>query len=188
MRFNDPTSVAGSVAEGGVTAATVAILQKTVLVMIPFLVPAAPLIMLDCHFGVKAARIRYKKYKREDDRVTFSKGFRKTVGKVFEYACWLIIASSMSIAFGEDWLQWGILGAVYMNEIVSIVGNYLYTKGIDFSLIDFMRKVMVFIVRWIGKCLGIVTEDVNFDDVLKPAKFKRNEKGQFVAKGKEKKP
>ena len=187
MRYQDPTSVANEVVEGGVTAATVAVLQETVLVMIPFLIPAAPLIALDCHFGVKAARIRYKKYKREDDRVTFSKGFRKTVGKVFEYACWLIIASSLSVAFKTNWLQWALLGAVYFNEIASIVGNYLYTKDIEFSFLAFLRAVLVFIGRWVGSKLGIVTDDVSFDDVLKPAKQGRNEKGQFVSKNNKKK-
>ena len=177
MKQPDIGATANEIVEGGVSAAAVAVLKQTVLVMIPFLIPAAPLIALDCIFGVKASRLRYKKYKREDDRVTFSKAFRRTVGKCFEYACWLIIASSGSVAYGKPWIQWVILGGVYLNEIISIIGNYLFTKGIEF---DFLRNVLVFVGRWIGNKIGIVTEDVSFDDVIKPTKGpKRGKDGRF---------
>lgn len=187
MKQPDIGATANEIVEGGVSAAAVAVLKQTVLVMIPFLIPAAPLIALDCVFGVKASRIRYKKYKREDDRVTFSKAFRRTVGKCFEYACWLIIASSGSVAYGKPWIQWVILGGVYFNEIVSIIGNYLFTKGIEFDLLAFLKNVLVFVGRWVGSKIGIVTEDVSFDDVLKPTKPGRNAKGQFVSRKKGKK-
>ena len=182
MKQPDIGATANEIVEGGVSAAAVAVLKQTVLVMIPFLIPAAPLIALDCIFGVKASRLRYKKYKREDDRVTFSKAFRRTVGKCFEYACWLIIASSGSVAYGKPWIQWVILGGVYFNEIVSIIGNYLFTKGIEFDLLAFLKAVLVFVGRWIGNKIGVVTDDVTFDDVLKPAKQKRDKNGRFTKK------
>lgn len=187
MKQPDIGATANEIVEGGVSAAAIAVLKQTVLVMIPFLIPAAPLIALDCVFGVKASRLRYKKYKREDDRVTFSKAFRRTVGKCFEYACWLIIASSGSVAYGKPWIQWVILGGVYLNEIVSIIGNYLFTKGIEFDLLAFLRNVLVFVGRWIGSKIGVVTDDVSFDDVLKPTKPGRNAKGQFISRKKGKK-
>ena len=180
----DIGTTASNVVEGGVAAVTVAVLQKTVLAMIPFALPALFLVALDLHFGIKAANHRYKKYKRDADRVTFSRALRGTAGKVFEFACWLIIASSMTVAFEKDWIQWATLGLVYVNEIGSIIGNYLCTKDIEFSLLGFLKAVLVFVGRWIGNKLGIVTDDVTFDDVLKPAKQGRNEKGQFTSKKK----
>lgn len=184
--MKDPSNItlASDVIEGSVTAAAVAFLQKTVLTMIPFLIPAMFLVVLDLWFGVKAAKHRYKKYKREGDRVTFSRALRGTVGKCFEFLCWIIIASSMSVAFKQEWIQWATLGLVYVNEIGSIIGNYLCTKDIEFSLLGFLRAVLVFVARWIGNKLGIVTDDVTFDDVLKPAKQGRNAKGQFTSKKK----
>ena len=187
MKTPDNTTIASSVAEGGASAVAIAFLQKTVLVMIPYALPALVLVFLDLHFGIKASRHRYKKYKREADRVTFSRALRGTVGKVFEFTAWLILASSGSVAFGKDWIQWATLGLVYVNELGSIVGNYLCTKDIEFSLLAFLRAVLVFIGRWIGSKLGIVTDDVTFDDVLKPAKQGRNAKGQFTTKSKKKK-
>lgn len=184
MKTPDSMTVASDVVEGGVSAVAVTFLKKTVLAMIPFALPALFLVALDLHFGIKAAKHRYKKYKREADRVTFSRALRGTIGKVFEYACWLVISSSMSIAFEMDWIQWTILLLVYVNEIASIIGNYLCTKDIEFSLIGFLRAVLVFVARWIGSKLGIVTDDVSFDDVLKPSKQGRNAKGQFTSKKK----
>lgn len=180
MRQPDIGTTANSVVEGGVVAVTVAVLQKTVLAMIPFALPALVLIALDLHFGIKAARHRYKKHKRPEDRVTFSKALRGTVGKTFEFAAWLILASSMTIAFQQEWIQWATLGLVYVNEIGSIVGNYLCTKDIEFSLLGFFKAVLVFVGRWIGSKIGIVTDDVSFDDVLKPAKQKRDKNGRFT--------
>jgi hypothetical protein len=183
----DVGATASNVVEGGVVAVTVAVLKKTVFAMIPFALPALVLVALDLHFGIKAARHRYKKYKREEDRVTFSKALRGTVGKVFEFAAWLILASSASIAFEKEWIQWATLGLVYLNELASIVGNYLCTKNIDFDLLAFLRNVLVFVGRWVGSKIGIVTDDVSFDDVLKPTRPGRNAKGQFVSRKKGKK-
>lgn len=180
----DIGTTTSDVVEGGVAAVTVAVLQKTVLAMIPFALPALVLIALDLYFGVRAASHRYQKYKRPADRVTFSKALRGTTGKVFEFAAWLILASSMSIAFKQEWIQWATLGLVYVNEIGSIIGNYLCTKDIEFSLLGFFRAVLVFVARWVGNKIGVVADDVTFDDVLKPAKQGRNEKGQFTSKKK----
>ena len=180
MKTPDIGTTASNVVEGGVAAVTVAVLQKTVLTMIPFALPALVFVMLDLHFGIKAARHRYQKYKRPDDRVTFSKYIRGTVGKVFELSCWLIIASSMTVAFQKEWIQWATLGLVYVNEIGSIIGNYLCTKDIEFSLLAFLKAVLVYVGRWVGSKLGIVTDDVTFNDVLKPSKGpKRGKDGRF---------
>jgi len=184
MRTPDNSTIASDIVEGGVSAAAVAFLQQTVLTMIPFLLPAFFLVALDLHFGIKAAKHRYKKYRREGDRVTFSRALRGTVGKVFEFLCWIVIASSMTVAFQQEWIQWATLGLVYVNEIGSIIGNYLCTKDIEFSLLGFLRAVLVFVGRWVGSKIGIVTDDVTFDDVLKPAKQGRNAKGQFTSKKK----
>lgn len=184
MRTPDNTSILSGVVEGGVATAAVAFLQKTVLTMIPFLIPALFLVILDLNFGIKAAKHRYQKYKREADRVTFSRALRGTVGKCFEFLCWIVIASSMTVAFNRDWIQWATLGLVYVNEIGSIIGNYLCTKDIEFSLLAFLKAVLVFIGRWVGNKLGIVADDVTFDDVLKPAKKgpKRGKDGRFEKK------
>lgn len=68
-------------------------------------------------------------------------GLRRSVGKAFEYLCWVIVASTMSLAFQKEWLEWLVLGVVYGNEIMSIIGNYLECKGIELSMVDFYRWI-----------------------------------------------
>jgi len=185
MSYQDPTTAINGVVEGGVAATTVALLHQTALSMIPYLIPAIPLIVLDLHFGIKAAKHRYKKYKKEADRVTFSRALRGTVGKVFEFACWLILASSMSVAFEAEWIEWATLGVVYVNEIGSVIGNYLCTKNIEFSLLEFLKAVFVYVGRFVASKIGIIADDVTFDGVLKPMPDEkpRNKKGQYVKQG-----
>ena len=103
---------------------------------------------------------------------------------MFEYICWLIIASSMSVAFEEEWIEWGTLAIVFVNEIGSIIWNYLCTKDIEFSLLGFLKSVIVFVGRWVAARIGIIADDVTFEGVFKPMPKgqPRNEKGQFTTK------
>lgn len=132
--------------------------------MIPFALPALVLIALDLHFGIKASRHRYQRYKRPDDRVTFSKALRGTVGKTFEFAAWLILASSMTIAFKQEWIQWLTLGLVYVNELASIVGNYLETKGLQVN----WKYVFNTIFKLGGQKVGVDASDVDSSQFVKP--------------------
>lgn len=100
--------------------------------MIPYAAPSVVLLLIDLLYGIKAAIARKEK-------VRPSTAVRRTVTKCFSYICWLILASTMSLAFSQQWIEWFILGLVYVNEFASIVGNYLETKGIKFSMIDFYR-------------------------------------------------
>lgn len=129
--------------QGGVSATAVAFLQTAVLRMIPYAVPAVFLIALDLLYGVKAAKYR-------GEEVKFSPALRRTMTKFFSYVCWIILASTLALSFKHDWLEWAVLGLVYVNEFVSIVGNYLETKGIKFSFIGFYRWLLRFITGKVG--------------------------------------
>ena len=121
------TEQSSFIVQGSVSSVAVAFLQAAVLRMIPYAVPAVALIALDLLYGVKAA-----KYRGED--VRFSTAISRTVTKTFSYICWIILASTLSLAFSKEWIEWFVLGLVYVNELVSIFGNYLETKGVRLSL------------------------------------------------------
>jgi len=90
--------------------------------MFPWLIACIPLILLDLRYGVKAARYRH-------ELVRFSKGLRATVGKVFEYLCWISVSVLLAHTFGEEWIEPLVLALVILNEFSSIIGNYFETKG-----------------------------------------------------------
>ena len=162
------------VMEGGVSAAIVVFLQTAVLRMIPYAVPAVFLIALDLFYGIRAA-----KYRGEEEK--FSPALRRTITQLFSYGCWIILASTLALSFKHDWLEWAVLGLVYVNEFVSIVGNYLETKGITFSFVGFYRWVLKLVA---GKAGGVM-DDFEAGDIIKPKDGKgpgRDKKsGRFVS-------
>lgn len=154
--------------QGSVATTAVAVMQAAVLRMIPYAVPAIALLFLDLVYGIKAAIYR-------GEQVRTSTAVRRSVTKLFSYICWLILASTLAIAFKLQWLEWGVLGLVYANELASIAGNYLETKAIDFSFVAFLRLLFK---KGAGHA-GVEVSDDDVNEILKP-KQPRNAKGQFV--------
>lgn len=166
MTLNESSTIS-VVVQGGVTATAIAFLHSALTSMLPYLIIAVPLIILDLIWGIRAARYRKEK-------VTFSRAFRKTVGKSFDYLCWSVLAATLSLAFEARWLEWVVFGGVVFNEMVSIVGNFLETKGIEFSLTSLYRLIF----RKAGAQLGVEVTQEEVEEIIKP---KRDPKtGQFV--------
>ena len=163
------------VIQGGVSAAAIAFLQQAVLRMIPYAVPSVVLIALDLVYGIKAA-----KYRKE--RVTLSTAMRRTITKTFGYVCWLILASTMALAFGQQWLEWAILGLVYANEFASIVGNHLETKGLELNWKYINRAIF----KFGGQRAGVDTDGIDPNSFVKPIESPKNprqrdEHGRYVS-------
>ena len=109
------------VIEGG-TAVLFTFVANTINAMIPYLVVAFIIIDVDLYFGIEAAKHRKEK-------VRFSSAARRTISKMFEYICWVILSATLSTAFEATWLQYVVLGVVMGNELSSIVSNYFEAHG-----------------------------------------------------------
>jgi hypothetical protein len=157
--------------ESGISATVVAFLQTAVLRMIPYSVPAIVIILLDLLYGVKAARHR-------GEKVRFSTAVRRTTSKIVSYICWLILASTLAISFEKDWLEWAVLGLVYVNEFASIIGNYLETKGIEFSFVNLYR----WIIKVIAGKAGEAMDSAEAEEIIKPKRKKPGVKTPDSAK------
>ena len=152
--FNSETSQ--TIAQGGAAAVAIAFLQQSVTRMIPYSLPAFALIILDLIYGVRAARSR-------GERIRFSTGLKKTTTKIFSYICWIILASTMSVSFSKEWIEWGVLGLVFINELASIFGNYLETKGISLSFAALYR----FIFRKGAEKAGMGVSKEDAEEIIK---------------------
>ena len=141
------------IVEGGASAALVTLLQTAVLRMIPYAVPGLALVLLDLMYGIRAAKAR-------GEAVRVSTALRRSLTKVFLYICWLILATTIALAFGKSWLEWGTLALVYANEGLSIVGNYLESKGLVFSV----AGVYKWLIRWVTGKAGVEADP---DEILK---------------------
>lgn len=162
------TEESAFVLEGGVSSAAVVFLQQAVLRMIPYAVPSVFLIFLDLIYGIKRA-------KAKGEKVRVSTAVRRSVTKAFSYVCWLILASTLALAFKQEWLEWAILGLVYLNELASIVGNHLETKGISFSWVGFYR----WLIKAGSNKAGIVMEQAEAEEIISQARDPKT--GRFVS-------
>ena len=152
------------IVQSGASAALVTILQTAVLRMIPYAVPGLFLVILDLAYGVKAAKIR-------GEQVRASTAIRRSLTKIFLYICWLILATTIAIAFDKTWLEWGTLALVYGNEGLSIVGNYLESKGLSFSIAAVYRWLIRFFA---GKVGGEMSDDEAGQIIKKKATKKQD--------------
>ena len=153
--------------QGSVSSVLVVFAQSAQLRVIPYAIAAVPLIILDLYYGIRAAKHR-------GNRVRVSTALRRTFTKVWTYICWLILATALSIAFNMQWIEWVVLGTVYTNELASVMGNYLETKGVSLSVVGLLELIFR---KGAGK-VGIDVSKEELDEVIQP----RDSKGRFTKK------
>jgi len=168
------TKESSIILQGSVSATAIAFLQAAVLRMIPYAIPSVVLIFLDLVYGVKAAIHR-------GEKVRLSTAVSRTITKAFTYICWIVLASTIALSFQVVWLEWVILGAVYANELVSVVGNYFETKGLRVSWKGFFNAI----ISIFGQKTNTDTSGIDVGNIIEPIDDKpRDSKGRFVSKKK----
>ena len=171
MLPNNTGNAANTVVTGGTTVALMAFFSSTMVKILPWLALALPLLVLDLIYGIKAARYR-------GDKIRFSTGLRCTVDKGVSYIMWVTAAVMFSSPelFDVAWLDKLILALVYGNEVISIIGNYLETKGISLSF----SAIYKLIFKKGAEKVGVEITQEEVDSVLKDKP--RDNKGRFVKK------
>lgn len=114
---------AGSVVVGtGLSATLLLFFQQSFVRMLPYLVIAAVVILIDLVFGIRAAR-------RKGDPIRISRAIRRTVGKAVEYFCWSVLASSLAVATGYTVIETGLMLVVIGVELISIAQNWYFCRS-----------------------------------------------------------
>lgn len=151
MQFSEMQSTESALLQGGTSVVMTAFLAEVIADMLPFLIVAIVVILVDLIFGIRAAQHR-------KEEVRYSRAFRRTVSKMFEYVCWVTLSSSLAVAFKFPALEWIILGAVILNEVVSIASNWCEVHGIRIKGLN-LPKI-------IGEKVGVDLSDIeiSFDD------------------------
>ena len=112
----------GSVVVGtGLSATLLLFFRQSFERMLPYLVIAAVVILIDLVFGIRAA-------KRKGDRIRISRAIRRTIGKAVEYFCWVVLASSLAVATGYTVIETGLMLVVIGVELISIAQNWYFWK------------------------------------------------------------
>ena len=144
MSVTDSTSsVVSEVTQGSVALLCIAFMREAIVEMIPYLICAGVLILADLYFGVRASA-------KKGEEIRLSRMVRRTMGKSFEYLCWIMVSSTLSVAFDLKALEYVILGIVALNEIISIMTNWAYLHD---------KKVTINWMKLIGDKVDMDLED-----------------------------
>ena len=111
----------------GATTAMVAPLLDFYNNLIPFILLAIVLIIVDSRFGIAAARKR-------GETIRPSRKWRRAINKLVDYVCWVTLAGLFGHTFGTilgiPVLSGLLLLIVYGIEVTSCFNNYFEYKGI----------------------------------------------------------
>ncbi|MFI3278737.1 MAG: phage holin family protein [Rikenellaceae bacterium] len=115
MMLNNNSSTTLMV-QGSAASVLAPFVYDSISVAIPFFVVALLLIILDLWLGIGAAIVRH-------EQILFTVAVRKTLSKVCEYICWVMLAATISIAFACDYVRYSIMAFVLILESVSLLRN-----------------------------------------------------------------
>ena len=117
-----------------------------------FILAAVCLIVADLKFGIEAARKR-------GEKIRTSRATRRSVNKLVDYICWILVAMSFGKVFGEPFglpiLPALVLLVVYGCEINSCFNNYFEARG---------SKLRINIFKLFKNKSGDVIEPENRDE------------------------
>ena len=104
---------------------------------VPFLALSVILIIVDCRFGLAAARVR-------GEVIRTSRMIRRSINKFVDYICWIALAVIFGQTYG-DILGIPISGAiallvVYGVDISSCYSNYFASRGIN-KRVNFFKLI-----------------------------------------------
>lgn len=155
MHGGEEMTTGSIVVQTGVTGAAITFFSDTILDMVPYLFAALVLIAVDLYFGIKAAA-------RRSERIRPSRAIRRTVGKCFEYLCWVSLSATLSVAFDMRAIEWVILGVVMGNEVISVTSNWFEVHGKTIKGLNIWKIV--------GDKANIDLSDVTMEDIDKEDK------------------
>ena len=104
-----------------------------------FMLLALILIIVDLRFGIAAS-------KKRGERIRFSRAGRRTINKMVDYLCWILLAGAIGKAFGIPFdiplLPSIVLLVIYGFEINSCYGNYFEAHGrhVKVDIFKFFRR------------------------------------------------
>lgn len=134
---------------GGITAILISSLMEFMEPLKWFMLLGIILIITDLRFGIAAA-------KKRGERIRVSRAGRRTINKVVDYLCWILLAGTIGKAFGIPFdipiLPAIVLLVVYGLEINSCFSNYFEAHG---------KKVKVNIFKLFSKKTDIIDVEEN---------------------------
>lgn len=164
MNIVDENNKENMVTQGTTTAVMSSYFHSAYIAMLPWFFVAIPLIILDLRLGRKKAR-------KIGEDVTINKSIRMTIDKTFSYICWIMLSATLSLAFETASIKFIIMGVIYLLEVWSSFGKWLFcTYDIKVNDAEMLRIA----ARWLwNKITGM---DADFRKVFNELQEQKEEK------------
>ena len=124
---------------GGVAATLMSSMMEFITPLKWFMLLAVIIIICDLRFGIRAAKHR-------NEVIRTSRAIRRSVNKVIDYVCWILLAGGMGHAFGIPLdvpvIPATVLLVIFCVEINSCFNNYFESIGKPFKVdvLKFFKK------------------------------------------------
>ena len=130
---------------GGVAATAMSGMMEFITPLKWLMLLAVILIICDLRFGIRAAQYRKEK-------IRTSRAIRRSVNKVIDYVCWILLAGGMGNAFGIPLditvpIPAMVLAVIYCVEINSCFNNYFESIG---------KKIKIDVFKLLSKGKNII--------------------------------
>lgn len=142
-------STESAILQGGTSIVFVSFLREVLQEMVPFIIVSIVLVFVDLAFGIAAARHR-------KEQIRWARAFRRTISKIFEYICWVMLSSSLAVACHYPPLEWVILGLVWGVELVSIGTNWYEIRDRQ----PWLKKLYNVALAIVGTKIGVDLSDI----------------------------
>jgi hypothetical protein len=158
MLLQQQTNTGADVATNTMAVLLYSIMWQIINQSMIWIIIALFIIAGDLFFGIKKSGYLYKRFNHKEDEVKFWKALKRTISKICEYMCWIMIAISLGIGFKAPWIKYVIFIIVYGYELSSCFRNYFLSKGKEFHFN--LRK---FLLKRLG--FSDAADDITINDI-----------------------
>ena len=137
-------------------------IQATYAAVLPWLIPAIPLILLVCKYGRINAR-------RQKEEVTWCKTIKMAINRVFNYICWIMISCTLSVAFNCPTIAYVIMAIIYGLELLKCILRYVQSQGYKVSEKQALALFLKIIIQ------KLTNTEVEMSDLTSPSPREGND-------------
>lgn len=142
-------SAESAILHGSTSIVFASVLQEVVNGMIPYMIASTVLVFVDLFFGIKAAKHR-------KEAVRWPRALRRTISKMLEYVCWVMLGTSLAIACGYSPLSWIVPSMAWGVEGWSIYKNWAECRDNQ----SWLERLWRIVMQVVGAKLGVDLSDI----------------------------
>ena len=142
-------SAESAILHGSASIVFASVLQDVVNGMIPYMMASTALVFVDLFFGIKAAKHR-------KEAIRWPRALRRTISKMLEYICWVMLGTTLAIACGYSPLSWIVPSLAWGVEGWSIYKNWAESRDKQ----TWLKRLWRIAMQVVGTKYGVDLSDI----------------------------